>query len=259
MRIRRIWAMILRYFYVIRDPSRIFEFIFWPMIDIGWLGLVALWAQSEATTDNFVRILVVAIVLWQIIYRAHYEICFNILDDVIDHYIPNLVTSPLKKREWIAAMMMSGLFKSIFTLCFGALIAYFFFSVNVFILGNILLIFFILSVFSGWIIGFLGGGVILLKGAKLQQIPWILIMLVSIVSAAYFPLEFLPSFLRVIARMLPMSYLFEGIRMYLQEGRMSVSYLLISFGLSIFYLALSISFFLYLFEKSRKKGLDRLA
>lgn len=259
MNYSNVYACILRYFYATRDYSRLFEFLFWPVIDIGWLGLIALWAGNMAENSQVVQVFIMALVLWQVIYRAHYEVCFNLLDEILDHNLMNMVASPLKKREWIAAMMISGLIKSIFTLFFGALVGYLFFRVNLFSLGMMLLPFAFLCVCSGWIVGFISAGFIILKGAKLQQIPWVAIMLIAIFSAVYYPMEVLPGYLQIIAKLFPMSYIFQGLREFILQGTLSMNYLWVATFLSIFYLALSIFIFLWLYEKSRKVGLNRLS
>lgn len=257
MSLQRIWAVVLRYLYATRDPSRIAEFVFWPMIDIGFYGLIALWSGSIAKDPDVVRIFIAALVLWQIIYRGNYEVCVNLVDEFLDQNLANVVASPLKKREWIVAMMTSGFIKIIFTLLFGALVGYFFFGVNVFSLGYALYPLVFLCLVSGWIIGFFGAGVVIYKGAKLQFLPWVVIMIAALFSSIFYPLSVLPHSLRYIAVALPMSYIFEGMRELFTYGHMSAYFWIASSILSFVYLAIAIKFFLFMFEKSRQRGLSR--
>ncbi len=257
MSFQRIWALVLRYLYATRDPSRIAEFVFWPMIDIGYYGLIALWSGTLAHDPNIVRVFVVALVLWQVIYRSNYEVCVNLVDEFLDHNLANLVASPLKKREWVAAMMISGLVKIIFTLLFGAAIGYFFFQVNVFSMGFVLLPFVALCLISGWIIGFLGAAIVIYKGAKLQFLPWVVIMIAALFSSIFYPVSVLPTALRLFASALPMTYIFEGMRTLLTHGTIPPYYWIASVLLSLVYLGLAIKFFLFMFEKSRERGLSR--
>ena len=74
----------------------------------------------------------------------------------------------------------------------------------------------------------------------------------------YYPVEVLPGWAQVIGRALPMTYVFEGMRKVLRGGPMPMRDLLISFGLNSVYLALSILFFGWMFERSRTKGVGRL-
>lgn len=256
---RRIWTVVLRYFYVTRDPVRIVEFLFWPIIDIGFFGLIAKWGGSFASTPDLVRIFVTALVLWQVIYRANFEICLNVSDEFLDRNLMNLIASPLRKSEWILAMMLSGLLKIAFTLVFGAFLGWFFFDVNVFSIGWTLIPFVLLCLVSGWIIGFFGGGIVIYSGAKLQSLPWVIVMTVAIFSAVFYPISILNPTVALISKSLPMSYIFEGMRELLTSQSISPYYWYLGTLLSIVYLAVAIKFFLFMFERRRNRGLARLS
>lgn len=250
----RIWAVMLRYLYATRDPARIVEFTFWPMIDIGFYGLIATWSGQVSSQSSLVNIFITALVLWQIIYRAHFEVCVNVLDEFLEHNLLNLVASPLRKIEWVFAMMGGGIIKIFFTVFFGAFVAWLFFKINVFSIGICLVPLIFLCLLSGWIIGFLGAGLVIYKGPKLQQLPWVIIMLWAIISAVFYPLEVLPNFLRFLSQIFPMSYIFQGMRVLLTSGCFSFKYFIISTLLSFLYLMLAIKFFLYMFRLSRQRG-----
>jgi ABC-2 type transport system permease protein len=258
MSLKRIFTVFLRYLYATRDPTRITEFLVWPMIDVGFFGLIAQWSGTVAGQTQILNHFITALILWQIIYRANFEICVNILDEFIEKNLINLIASPLKKREWIVGMMASGLMKIIFTLLYGSFLGWLFFRVNVYALGYSLFPFVLLCLLSGWMIGFLSAGIVIYKGSKLVQLPWVIITIAAIFSSTYYPLSVFPASMKPIAQSLPMSYIFEGMREMLSLGSISNRYWLYGSLLSIVYLALAIKFFLLMFEKSRQRGLTRL-
>lgn len=258
MSFERIWAVVLRYLYATRDPSRITEFIFWPMIDIGFLGLMAFWVGNLSGIPTIVTKIVTGLVLWQLIYRANYEICVNIMDEFWESNLLNLLSTPLTKTEWVMAMMLSGLLKISFTFLFGAAVGWMFFSVNIFSVGWTLVPFVFLCLFSGWMTGFLGASLLIFKGSKFGQLPWVTITLAALFSTIYYPIETLPTWMQFISLSLPMSYIFEGMREILSTGSISSYYLIMAFILSVVYLMLAIRCFLFMFEKSRQRGLGRL-
>jgi ABC-2 type transport system permease protein len=259
MSVRRIWTLFLRYFYTTRDPARITEFLCWPVIDIGFFGLIAVWSGTLTQNTHIVNMFVTALVLWQVIYRANFEICFNVSDEFLDRNLMNIIASPMRKSEWIIAMMLNGLFKILFTLLFGALIGFLFFGVNVFAIGWWLLPFVLLCLVSGWIVGFFGGALVIYSGAKLQSLPWVVIMIMAIISAVFYPVSILNSTLAWIAKSLPMSYIFESMRQLLTTHSVSSHYWYLSTFLSIVYLAVAIKFFLFMFERRLRRGLARLS
>ena len=253
----RIVAMILRYYYAWRDPSRMIEFICWPVIDIGFFGLIAIWSGSITGDANITRIFITALVLWQVIYRNNLEVAVNVLDEFLDQNLVNLIASPLRKQEWVISMMISGALKSVSTIAISSFVGWLFFGVNVFVIGWTLLPFIILSILSGWIIGFFGASFIIYKGAKLQQLPWVVVMIAAIFSAIFYPVDILPNWLQVICLSLPMSYIFQGMRELLTTSHINFSLLGWSAALSLIYLAIAIKVFLFMFEKSRKRGFKR--
>lgn len=259
MSFKRVWTIFLRYLYTTRDPARITEFLFWPVIDIGFFGLIALWSGQLSGQPHLVRMFITALVLWQVIYRANFEICVNISDEFLDRNLMNLAASPLRKSEWVLGMMLSGLFKITFTLLFGSFVGWLFFRVNVFSIGPILIPFVALCLFSGWIIGFFGGAVVVKSGAKLQSLPWVVIMFVAIFSAIFYPVSILHPILGFVAQILPMSYIFEGMRELFTTNSISSRYWILGTLLSIVYLAVAIKFFLFMFERKRNRGLSRIS
>ncbi len=254
----RVIAMLLRYYYAWKDASRMLEFFFWPVIDIGFYGLIALWGGTLSHDSvDLTRIFITALVLWQVIYRNNIEISLNVMDEFMDHNLVNLIASPLRKSEWIISMMLSGFLKSFITICISAFVGWLFFGVNVFIIGWIFILFLLLSIVCGWVIGFIAGGFIVYMGAKLQQLPWVVIMICAIFSAIFYPVEILPVWLQVISFSLPMSYIFQGMRELLTTGAVSSNILWWCAALSVIYLAIAIKFFLFMFERSRKRGFKR--
>lgn len=250
--------MFLRYLYTTRDPTRIAEFLIWPMIDVGFYGMIALWSGTIASEPRLLQNFITALVLWQVIYRSHFEICVNVLDEFLEKNLINIVTTPLKKSEWVCGLMLSGLLKIAFTLLFGAFLGWLYFKINVFAMGFVIFPFIALCLISGWIIGFFSAGIVVVKGSKLIQLPWVIIMTAAIFSNTLFPVSLFPPVLKYISLSLPMSYIFEGMREMLSTGLISSRYWLMGTILSLVYLAVAIKFFLYMFERSRNRGLTRL-
>ena len=77
-------------------------------------------------------------------------------------------------------------------------------------------------------------------------------------SGIFFPISVLPTYAQRIAYCLPQPYLFDGIRAYIETGIMPTHLLMKGFFLSIIYFGLSLAFFYYCFEKSKRSGLARL-
>ena len=68
-------------------------------------------------------------------------------------------------------------------------------------------------------------------------------------------LHFLPDWLRVIADVLPASYVFEGMRALLFEHLFRTDLFLSAVGFNVLYLGLGIAVFLGVFRSARRRGL----
>lgn len=111
---------------------------------------------------------------------------------------------------------------------------------------------------AGWFIGFFICGLLINWGLKAQDFVFTVGWVFAPFSAIYYPLDVLPAKVQAIGKCLPMTYVFEAMRGVLTQGIVDHKALFTSFVLDAFYLALSLSFFVYMFEKSRTKGLGRL-
>jgi ABC-2 type transport system permease protein len=77
-------------------------------------------------------------------------------------------------------------------------------------------------------------------------------------SGAFYPLEILPTWAQKFSSLLPMSYVFQGMRGYVMFQQDPTVYLLKGYVMSIIYAACAIVLFMYCFNKSKQKGLARL-
>jgi ABC-2 type transport system permease protein len=255
----RIWAVFMRYFYFFAKLDHLSDLLYLPALDIFLWGMTSVWIQShEEAIPHIALGILTGLVFWQIIWRGNYEITLNLLQEFWNRNLVNLFSTPLKLGEWIAALMLIGIVKIFISLLFGALLVWLLYTLNIFTLGWTFLPFCISLTLSGWFIGFLSAAVMIYYGQRVQMLAWMMAYAFAPFSAVYYPVTALPEWGQMIAKILPMTYIFEGMRKILYEGVFSGWDLAISFILNIIYLGFAMMFFIYMFEKSRVKGLSRL-
>lgn len=260
MKWHRIFAVVMRHTYLfVKSLDRVSDMVYWPVLDIVLWGLTTQWIQSgQANVSNLVLIILTALVFWQIVWRANYEVSVNLLEELWNQNLVNLFSTPLTVWEWIVSVMLVGGMKMLMTVLVGAGAVWLLYTINIFSIGWMILPFFALLMIFGWTIGFLASGLIVYYGHKIQTIAWSFGFLFAPFSAVYYPVSALPASIQVIARALPTTYIFEGMRSIIATGSMPLNHLFISVILNIVYLAASLTFFVFMFERSRKKGLARL-
>lgn len=260
MKLYRIWAIILRSLYSEpRSASRIAESFLWPIIDILLWGFAGTWLQKQNLgMANFKTVTLSAFVMWQLVIRPCYSITITVVEEIWSLRLINLFSSPLMLFEWIFAVMILGFIKAIWTLLFSAWVVFVFFDVNVFTLGlGLVPISFILLI-SGWAIGFLGAGMLIYWGNRIETVAWSLVWLFAPFCSFLYPVDVLPGWMQSVAKTFPMTYAFNGLRTFATTGILPVYELLTSFLLSIAFIVVAVSFFVFMFNKSSERGWSRL-
>lgn len=259
MNLRRIRGVYLRYFYnLYKGFHSITDLFFWPFVDIILWGLTSVWMQNQNHHTLLPTILMTALIFWQIARRGSIDVSSSLLLEFWNRNLVNIFSTPLKVSEWISGVILLGLSKLFMTICFGSMVVYSLFSLNVFSVGWAFLPFTISLIIFGWTIGFLAASVIIYFGQQMEVLAWMIAFVFAPFSAVFYPVDVLPVWGQFVAWSLPTTYIFEGMRSILNTGSFSINYFLISMGLNLIYLSLSICLFKVMFEKSRAKGFVRL-
>jgi len=260
MKIHRIWGLIRRYFYYFRySADRQTDMIYWPIIDLLLWGLTSSYFKSISNSNvNIILSIITGLVLWQIVWRGQYEITVNLLEEIWRYNLLNIFGSPVRFSEWTVAVLFIGFIKAIFSFTFGALVAFILYKTNIFTLGWLLLPFGFLLMMSGWWVGFIISGVILRYTSRVQTLAWSGIYLLAPFSAAFYPLSVLPVWAQKIASIVPMSYIFEGMRKVINTGSFDWYYIWASLFLNVIYLIASYIFLRASFDCAMDKGLNKV-
>lgn len=260
MKIHRIYAILLRHTYNMkRSYDRLTDSFYWITLDLLIWGVTGIYFQRFAPdSQNVVFMLISGVILWNITYRAQIDLNMSILEEMWNKNLINLFVSPLTFTEWTLGSVILGVLKSVITLVFGGLVAYFLYGVGIYKLSYHLPVFLLLLLFTGWWLGLFISGIILRFGSKVQTLAWTLVWLLSPFSAIYYPLSILPNWVQKVSMFVPTSYVFEQSRNLLLNGTVDYSQLGISLLLNIVYLAAGIYFIRASFKKVLEKGLVKV-
>jgi ABC-2 type transport system permease protein len=254
MKIRRIWGVMLRYFYQFNHSfDRWLDAFYWPLFDIFlWGGVLTSFSFGNQSMQGQLVFVFSGLVLWYVVYRGQFEISFNMLEDFWSENLVNFFSSPIKNSEWITALFILGFIKVLITLAFMVLFIWIFYATQIFVLGFSLIPFIINLLIVSWSCGLVAGGLIFRYGTKMQSISWTAIFLLMPLSGVYFPLSLLPHWLQTIAYCLPSSYVFEGMRQILIDHTVPTGLMIKSFLLNCVFFGLAF----YYFTRSLKKAKD---
>jgi ABC-2 type transport system permease protein len=256
----RVSALLLRYLYLYRRSlPRAMELFFWPVMELLLWGFLSVYLSQYALPDAVVY-LIGATILWEVFYRAQMAITLSVSEEIWVRNIINVFVAPVSPFELVLATCLLGVIRSFLTAAVLGVLAQVFYAFNLLSVGPALIPFYASLLLFGWAVGLCTVALILRFGQAAEALIWGVPFLIQPLSAVFYPLEVLPRWLQAVARGLPSTWVFEGMREALRTGRVDISILAAAFGWNAIYLAAGAAFFGWMLVRVREKGyLTRMA
>lgn len=255
--LRRLHAVVLRYLYLLRGSwPRLLEQAYWPTVQMIIWGFITIFlAQNSTWVAQAVGILLSAVLLWDVLFRSQLGISVPFMEEMFARNLAQLFVSPLRVGEFLGALMLISLLRTLVGVGTAAVLAIALYSISLFELGWPLLYFFVSLLVFGWAIGLVMCALLLRFGLGVESLAWASIFALAPISCIYYPLAILPQWLQLPALYLPSSYAFEGMREILLYGRFDAAGLARAAVLNVAYLALGCLAFRQAFRAARERGL----
>ncbi len=259
MNLSRIIALINRYTIIsFRRFDRVITILYWPVAHITLWGLTSSWLQQKTHDPHLITLFLVALILWQTVFRVYIETSKSLTEEIIQHNVVALFSTPLTLAEWIVSMFFMAIINMVIITITSSIVAWLMYGIDIFRLGWYLCPLLFSLMLSGLAMGLFICGLIIYWGLKMQDFIFSVGWILSPLSAIYYPVHVLPPFFQKLAQCVPMSYVFEAMRSILRYTNPPPYYVLISYLLNAVYLVVAIAFFYYMFKKSKESGLARL-
>lgn len=252
----RVGALCLRYVYLIASSwPRLLELVYWPILNLMTWGFLQKYAYSASGNALFVGgALVSGLLLWEVLFRGQIGFSVSFLEEIWSRNLGNLLMSPLRPMEFVAALMLMSLARLFVGLVPTAILAVAFFGFDFARLGIGLVAFFALLVITGWAVGLVVAGLILRHGLGAESLAWTIMFVFWPLCCVYYPLAVLPVWLKPFALALPPTYVFEGMRAVLSDGVLRMDLLAAAAGLNLVWFAIASWAFVRLLDSARSAG-----
>jgi ABC-2 type transport system permease protein len=253
---RRIGAMVLRYWYLLsRSWPRIVDLVYWPAVQMVMWGFLQLYLVDKASlAARAGGAFIGAVLLWDILFRGQIGFSVSFLEEMWSRNLGNLMMTPLRPLELIAALMTMSVVRVLIGLVPVTILAIFFFGFNFWALGLAVPAFFANLILTSWSIGLVASGMVLRKGMGAEALAWSMTFLLLPLCCVYYPVAILPAWLQYVALALPPTHVFEGLRVLVIDHRFDVLEMLAALGLNILYLAAALGAFGLLLRSARRSG-----
>jgi ABC-2 type transport system permease protein len=257
MNFRRVGAVVLRQFYLYRSsPQRVLPLFLWAALDILLWGFITRFlSQVSHSSFNFLPALLGAVLLWDFLTRVMQGITTAFFEDVWSRNFLNVFATPMRTSEYLAGLVTIGVSNSLVALVAMFALAWAMFGLSFLAYGVALVPFVAVLFLTGIALGVVGAGMVLRLGPASEWLIWPIPTLLSPFAGVFYPLQVLPAWMRLVAKALPPSYVFEGMRAVVSGKPPPWDQLAIGGALALVYLALACAAFATIYRFAIRTGL----
>ncbi len=253
---KRSYAIFLRQLYLMKRGSRLINIFYWPTLDLLTWGFITVYLNNVGQSGfNFLTVLLGAVLLWNFFTRAQLGFHMAFLEDVWVRNFINLFATPLTVAEYVTGLILTSIVAGCLSLFLPFAVAWFLFSYNIFQLGFMLIPFLAVLFIFSWTIALFGMAIMLRFGSSAESLTWTLPFIFTPFSGVYYPLSALPVWAQYIAKVLPTSYIFEGLRQVICSGVFDTVKLLYGFGFALLYFFIAYFIVIKVYRVVLRRGL----
>ncbi len=242
----RIKALLLNYYYItLSSADRLFDIFYWPILDVLIQGI------SEF---NIINSIMGGIVLWIFMWRASQDLVVYLLENYWSRSIYHMFISPIKKSELVISLCILGIGRSLVSFIVLNVVGFLLYKFSVFQFGYEFFLFVGLLFIMGWAVGLLISSLVLKFGTRVQVLAWSVIWIIQPFSCVFYPLSALPAWAAAIAKVNPLTHIFEGMRTMMAGKEVVISSLGYSLIVSIGLLLVAAWIFVQAMNSAKKQG-----
>jgi ABC-2 type transport system permease protein len=256
MRWHKIYGLSLRHIYLIKSSfPRILDLIYWPSIQVFLWGFISkFFTISSSYYNNTVGVILTAAILYDFLFRSSISYNMMFLEEIWSRNFTNLFIAPIKISEIIASLTMTAIFRTMIGLVPAVFLAIPLFGVSIFKLGIPLFFLLIALYIFGISLGLLVTAGLLKFGPSFENIAWASLFFLAPLGCIYYPIEILPNFLQIIAKILPLVHIFEEMRNILINQTVNNVAILKGLFISLIYFFIGVAIFYAAYFGAKIKG-----
>jgi len=256
MNFNRMYGLFLRHFFLIKSSfPRILDLIYWPSIQIILWGFISKFFTAYSDYyNNTVGIILTCAILYDFLFRSSISFNMLFLEEIWSRNFTNLFIAPMKISEIITSLVFTALIRTLIGLVPAILLTSPLFGISILNLGIPLFFLFLSLYIFGITLGLFVSSGLIRFGPSFENIAWSSLFLLAPLGCIYYPIEILPEFFQILAKGLPLVYIFDETRNILVNNFVNYQNIFHAFYLNTIYFLMGIFLFYFSFSKARKKG-----
>ena len=253
--LRRIWGLLYRHLALYRRSwPRLLELAYWPTLQMCIWGFTSSFFLTRGGGPLIAAgALLGGVLLWEVALRSQMGVSITFLEEIWSRNLGHVFVSPVRPWEMVVAMFAMSVLRMLAGVLPAALLAYVLYAFNLFRLGPALVLFTACLMVMGWAVALGVVSLILRHGLGAEALAWALLFGLAPLSAVFYPVSVLPSWLQPVALALPSTHVFEGMRAAL-AGTMRWDHLAWAVGLDAAWLGIGVLLFAAQFRAARARG-----
>ena len=257
MNFSRLASVPLRQFYLYRGSvARLVPLFAWVTIDMVLWGFMTRFLNNVTQSQyRFVPSLLGAVLFWDFMTRVMQGVTTSFFEDVWTRNFLNVFATPITMPEYIGGLLVSSIATSIVGLVVMIVVATLAFGLSFAAYGAMLVPFIFVLFLFGMALGVVAIAMVLRLGPAAEWFVWPIPALLSPFAAVYYPVATLPAWMRWLSRLLPPSYVFEGMRSVVAGRHFDTAQLTIALAMSLVYILLAYWIFARVFRHAVRTGL----
>ncbi|MFP5207627.1 MAG: ABC transporter permease [Acidobacteriota bacterium] len=257
MKLSRLGAIALRQFYLLRgSPARVLPLFAWVTIDMVLWGFMTKYLNGvTGSRYRLVPALLGAVLFWDFMTRVMQGVTTAFFEDVWSRNFLNVFASPITTSEYVGGLFLASMGTSLVGLFFMVVVATLAFGLSFTVYGLMAIPFILVLFVFGMALGVAGSAIVLRLGPAAEWFVWPIPALLAPLAAVYYPLATLPAWMQAPARLLPPSYVFEGMRAIVAGRPFQGALLAVALLLAIAYVLLAYWLFARVFRYAVRTGL----
>ena len=214
MTLHRTLAIVLRQAYLLRGSfSRVVPLFAWVAVDMVLWGFISRYLNAVSGSGvDFIVVFLGAVLLWDFFMRVMQGVTMAFFEDVWSRNFLNVFATPLSVGEYVAGLVLSSVLTSLVGLLAMVGLAAAAFGLSVAAYGAAAVPFLLVLFAFGVALGIVGVSLVLRLGPAAEWLIWPIPALLAPFAGVFYPVATLPAWMQAAARVLPPSYVFEGLR-----------------------------------------------
>ena len=248
-----VWAFALRSLLMAsRNVFFFFELLFWPVVGVVSIGLLARFLHLGTPETSFVLIGTIALSTVQV---CQLEVAYAVLYDVWSKSMKHQFLAPIGVRHITTGSWAVGVTRGLLVFALLAALARWGFGFDIFAARASGLAVFLAGCFlTAWAVGVAVCTLVIHFGNRAEASAWATANLVLVLAGIYYPVSVLPGPVATLAGLVPLTYFLDAFRVHYGFAAEFIDPVAKGLALSALYLALAHWSLVAAIQRARRTG-----